>query len=362
MYSEMIKIIEGGLNCDRSRVYSYSLKLIDELEKVNEKLLARKIRNILEEKKNTMAVLEQFSGKPVDQESRMDMVQISVPKLEESLILDNRTANEINDFIKIIKNRNKLLQRGINENMSMLLYGYPGCGKTSIAEMISNKLQLPLVTVRFDTIISSLLGSTSKNIRKVFEYATSKPCILFLDEFDVVAKARDDTNEVGELKRVVNTLIQNIDLYINQGGILIAATNHEELLDKAIWRRFGYALEITKPLKNEIKRFIIELLNSYHFKLDKDSKIDRLSEIFENMSYSEIKEVMLGIIKKAIIDDEQYLKFADIVYETYLHKKKDIRDEEEMIKFLKENDVTQIEISKLLKVSMRRVREFEGDI
>ena len=361
MYSEMIKIIEGGLSGDKNRVYSYSKKLIEELEKENEKLLAKKINRIIEEKKTTMAVVEQFSGKPVDQESRMDMVQIDIPKENKFIGLDNRTENEINDFIDIIKSRNELLRRGINENMSMLLYGYPGCGKTSIAELISNRLQLPLVTVRFDTIISSLLGSTSKNIRKVFEYASSKPCILFLDEFDVVAKARDDKNEVGELKRVVNTLIQNMDLYINNGGVLIAATNHEELLDTAIWRRFGYVLEINKPLKKEIEKFIKQLIKQYKFKIDKENKISRLSESFDGMSYAEIKKVIMSVIKKAIINNQNYLNYIDIIYEIYLHKKMDIRDEEELIKFLRSNEVTQLEINQKLNISLRKIREIEGE-
>ena len=361
MYSEMIKIIEGGMSGDKYRVYSYSQKLIEELEKENEKLLAKKIQKILEDKKSTMAIVEQFSGKPVDQESRMDMVQIDMPKENNLIILDERTNNEINDFIQIVKKRSVLLKRGINENMSMLLYGYPGCGKTSIAELIANRLQLPLVTVRFDTIISSLLGSTSKNIRKVFEYATSKPCILFLDEFDVVAKARDDKNEVGELKRVVNTLIQNMDLFINNGGVLIAATNHEELLDNAIWRRFGYVLEIKKPLKKEIEKYIFQLMEQYHFKLDKENRIEKLAEVLEGMSYAEIKKVMMVVIKKAVIKNEEELNYIDIVYEVYVHKKMDIRDEDELVTFLRKNEVTQLEINQKLNISLRKIRGIEGE-
>ena len=103
MYSEMIKIIEGGLLGDKYRVYSYSKKLIEELENENETLLANKIRKLIENKKSTIAVVEQFSGKPVDQESRMDMVQINIPKENNSIILDKRTEKEINDFINIIK-------------------------------------------------------------------------------------------------------------------------------------------------------------------------------------------------------------------------------------------------------------------
>ena len=100
-----------------------------------------------------------------------------------------------------------------------------------------------------------LLGSTAKNIRKIFDYASRRECILFLDEFDVIAKLRDDKNELGELKRVVNSLIQNIDAFSND-SILIAATNHHELLDPAIWRRFTTIVSLEKPQKGEIERLL----------------------------------------------------------------------------------------------------------
>ena len=118
-----------------------------------------------------------------------------------------------------------------------------------------------MVTARLDGLVSSLLGSTAKNIRKVFDYASKRECILFLDEFDVIAKLRDDKNELGELKRVVNSLLQNIDGF-NNDSILIAATNHHELLDPAIWRRFSTIAALEKPLWDEIVRYLNTLLAS----------------------------------------------------------------------------------------------------
>lgn len=113
------------------------------------------------------------------------------------------------------------------------MYSPPGCGKTSAARYLASELKLPLITAWHDTLISSLLGNTAKNIHHIFEYAKKQPCILFLDEFDAIAKARDDAHEMGELKRVVNSLLQNIDDFL-QEGILIAATNHAKMLDTAV--------------------------------------------------------------------------------------------------------------------------------
>ena len=214
MYTEIAKIIEGGLSGDREKVYNYAKVLADNLEEIGEKSLSKKICSIINNRKSGMLALDSLSSKPVDSESRMDIVDISYPDIDvDSLVLNKDTKNEIEDFVKCYKNRDKLIAAGIDETNTLLLYGPPGCGKTTVAKYISMKTGLPLITARLDGLISSLLGSTAKNIRKIFDFASRQECILFLDEFDVIAKVRDDKNETGELKRVVNSLIQNIDIF-----------------------------------------------------------------------------------------------------------------------------------------------------
>ena len=149
-------------------------------------------------------------------------------------------------------------------------------------------MDIPIVVARFDSLISSLLGNTAKNIRKLFDYAKSKPCILFLDEFDAIAKARDDNQETGELKRVINSLLQNIDEFL-ETGILIAATNHEQLLDSAIWRRFEKVVNVNKPNSDEIKN----LVENYFEKIGSDlatddKKFEMFKTYMSNLSHSEI--------------------------------------------------------------------------
>lgn len=199
--------------------------------------------------------MDSLSAMPVDQESRLDIADIDYAPRADNLILSDSVQEMLNDFRDTIQHKSRMMSLGLDFRSTLLLYGPPGCGKTSAAKYLASELDLPLVTARFDTLISSLLGNTAKNIHRIFDFAQKQPCILFLDEFDAIAKARDDSHELGELKRVVNSLLQNIDDF-SQTGILIAATNHAQMLDSAVWRRFQTVIELSKPDNDAIMRFV----------------------------------------------------------------------------------------------------------
>ena len=214
-------------------LFRSALLLAKKLAQDGDEKSSKRIETLLLRKNNGSAITDALVAPPVDQESRMGIVDIDYKPIAPNIVLSESTIERLIDFENTIKIKDQLDGLGMPFNMSLLLYGPPGCGKTSIANYLANKLELPLVTARLDTLISSLLGNTAKNLRRIFDYASRQPCVLFLDEFDAIAKARDDTHELGELKRVVNSLLQNMDAYC-QNGIMIAATNHQELLDDAI--------------------------------------------------------------------------------------------------------------------------------
>ena len=362
MYTEISKIIEGALAGDKEKVYNYSKVLIKNLENIGEISLARKIEKILSKKKGGMVALDSFLSKPVDGESRMDMVDICYPIIKkEELVLSDEITMEIKDFIKGYKNRDKLLKAGIDDSCTLLLYGPPGCGKTTVAQYIAMETELPLVVARLDGLISSLLGSTAKNIRKIFDFASRQECILFLDEFDVIAKIRDDKNETGELKRVVNSLIQNIDVF-SKDSIIIAATNHHELLDPAIWRRFNRVLNINKPNKNEINKLINICINKSTIKFNlNEKKIDNLAHVLINLSHSDITTIINNSIKNCLINDKNEIYLFDILREIYLFINHSIFDEDKFVAFLINGGMTHKELQSY-GFSLRKVQTISSKI
>jgi SpoVK/Ycf46/Vps4 family AAA+-type ATPase len=358
MYTEIIKIIEGGLKHEPNKVVLYAKKLAEKLAEEGNEQLAKGIRNLLNNKAVSSLTMEQLlTTAPVDQETRMSIVDVFNPALGEfNVILPEMIEKNVDDFINVIKHRDKIKEMGLVAQSTLLLYGAPGVGKTTIAKYISWKTGLPLVTARLDAVISSLLGNTSKNIRKIFEYADSKPCILFLDEFDAIAKARDDQHEMGELKRVINSLLQNIDMY-TQNNVMIAATNHPELLDKAIWRRFNNVIEVGQPNMEGVSKLIEMYLGKFGDDLHSDKKkYERVIHLFTKKSPSDIRNIINNAITKSVVSNKNAVTAEDLLIENYLFDTRGKFSSEELIKYLNDNGVPKLQIAEILNLSIRQIR------
>ncbi len=185
---------------------------------------------------------------PVDKETATPIAEIifadDLP--QHSPYFSSTVTLAIDSILTEWKNFKQLLDIQSQPSRSCLIYGLPGTGKTQLALWMAREINMPVVLARLDGLMSSFLGTTSKNISNLFTFAAKYRCILLLDEFDAIAKLRNDPQEVGEIKRVVNTLLQNLDTR-KSIGFTIGITNHETLLDPAIWRRFDVQLEIPKP-------------------------------------------------------------------------------------------------------------------
>lgn len=299
---EIGKIVEGALRHDQTKVINYTKQLVSKLEIDNDSRAVAKFQRLLSAQAETTLTPMSSSNSvaiPVDSESRMNLADIIYPYENDiEVVLSKQNAEKLESFILSYQNADKLNSFGINVSNSLLLYGPPGCGKTKCAYLIAKQLNLPLVVARLDSLISSYLGTTAKNIRSLFEFSQKMPCVLFLDEFDAIAKARDDNNELGELKRVVNSLLQNIDI-MSKDSLMLAATNHQQLLDPAIWRRFDYKLEIELPDRDAIAELVTLFSNELYTFSQKE--ILEVSTMFDGLSGADIEEIITKAMRNSII-------------------------------------------------------------
>lgn len=162
------------------------------------------------------------------------------------LILPPAVLEPVNELIEEQRRADLLRSHGLDPRNRVLLAGPPGNGKTSLAEAVAHELALPLIVVRYEGIIGSYLGETASRLRRVFEYVNTRECVLFFDEFDTLGKERGDIHETGEIKRVVSSLLLQVDS-VPPHAVVITATNHPELLDRAVWRRFQLRLFLPAP-------------------------------------------------------------------------------------------------------------------
>jgi len=244
-----------------------------------------------------------FVNFPRDQKDGSDLISIINPKnYLEDVILSEENEQVINRVLNEYFSANKLKRYNIDAKRRLLFCGPPGCGKTLTAKAIAKELNLPLLYIHMDSLISSYLGETASNLRKIFKYASQDKWLIFFDEFDTIAKNRDDKNEHGELKRSVNTFLQMLDNFkINT--LLIAATNHQHLLDNAIWRRFDEIMFFDKPDKNKIKETIRKKVNIFKSDLD----LDKIAGKFIGMSYAEIERIAKEAMRYCILNDKSVL-------------------------------------------------------
>ena len=268
-------------------------------EKKGNIILAGKIRKAYADRKKSKPIYEinqntayfVQSATPRDKDSLLELYEIIHPEVTlDDIILPESQKNILKQVIREQKEADQLLMHNLQPVNRILLCGPPGCGKTMTAYAIASELGLPVAYVRLDGLVSSYLGQTSTNLRKVFDSVRNQRIILFLDEFDAIAKKRDDSNELGELKRVVTTLLQNFD-NLQNNVFLIAATNHEHLLDPAIWRRFNVTITLELPNTLQRKSLLEKWFKEYNVPAGEQINFRQLADISEGLNGAQIREL-----------------------------------------------------------------------
>ena len=299
-WREIVAIIEGGLKPDPHRVSSFADHMAQRLEDDGDSRLARRIRRLINEASRPAGSIFTGQGLPADVESQQLLIEQFLPTGSPHYpILPSSMELELRRFVELNRRSGELVSAGIDPPSTLLLFGPPGCGKTMAAIAMACDLELPLFVVRLDSLLGSFLGNSAKNLRRVFDNALASPCVLLMDEFDVIGKMRDDAHEVGEIKRLVGSLLQNLDRIQGKQQVVIAATNHHHMLDSAIWRRFDITLHLQKPGRAEIAKIIQGLITRDRLS---EAEVRTVATLSDGISGSDITRV----VKRALQDEFLY--------------------------------------------------------
>lgn len=295
---QFVRLLEAALDADLQAIRQLGAQFARQYKADDRREVQGRIGHLIRRQSAPLEASRHVERLPLDQKTRMPLVEEHVWP-SSPLLLEAEQEALLNRFVNEAKNAEKLYRAGLSSRYNLLLSGPPGTGKTFVAGHIAARLGLPFNVVRLDTVVSSLLGDTAKNIRSLFDYLMRGGGLLFLDEFDAVAKSRDDQRELGELKRVVNTLLQGLDM-VGERSVIIAATNHSRLLDPAVWRRFPYNLEIGLPGLD----LRIALWDLYLWEGRSHRSSNALGVISEGLSCSDIRELSLQARRLAVMHDE----------------------------------------------------------
>ena len=274
--------------------------------------LAEELTTLLHDAPSATSPLRQADiPLPVDLDSRLHLMRVEVePALDHEPVFAEDLEVSLNQLVEERRNPEVLVRAGLEPARTALFVGPPGVGKTLAAYWLARELKKPLVILDLAAVMSSYLGRTGSNLRHVLEYAKNVDCVLLVDELDAIAKRRDDLGEIGELKRLVTVLIQQIDDWPSS-GILLAATNHPDLLDPAIWRRFELHLDFPLPEEHAVARFVESTLKACLPLAKKWAGI--LGVVFAGRSFSDVERELTAVRRRAALGNrplgEELAKF-----------------------------------------------------
>lgn len=319
------QLIKSGAQGDSASFRAASEAVIKEEREKNHHLLANDLERLLygdqARAPNSVRKLHVVSALQTNKDNGLALLEERPVVREEKDIILSDSAQSVLDEILMGHNRADVLRSyGMQPAQKLLFCGPPGCGKTLVAEVIANSLSLPLILVRLDSVISSFLGETAANLRKVFDYIASQPVVALFDEFDALTKDRGDSADHGELKRSVNAVLQMMDGYRGE-SILIATTNYETLLDKAVWRRFDEIVRLEMPNLEQIKRLLALKLSGIRRNFEPDD--GQIASLFKGMSHADIERVLRRAVKEMILSGREFLEKSHIdtaLAREYRHK------------------------------------------
>lgn len=295
----LLKLIRAGNSGDRILFKKVVESLIAEEKGKQHLVLANQLQEVLQNSEPSVNENRNSLSKGLLEDKFENFLfRIHPKKSFEDIILNPLDYKIINEVVEEHHRSDLLRSYNLEPRNRILLVGPPGNGKTSLAEVIAHSLMIPFYVIRYDGIIGSYLGETASRLKAMFDFIRTQECVLFFDEFDSIGKERGDLHETGEIKRVVSSLLLQIDR-LPSYNVVVAATNHPELLDKAVWRRFQIRVELNKPDLKMIEKWIAKFESQAKYSLHQSHK--SIAAQLVGRSFSEIEEFIFDIQRKYIL-------------------------------------------------------------
>lgn len=295
----LLGLVKAGIQGDRSLFHRTVDAIIAEERGKQHHVLADQLEETL--RKNGKATT---TSQPIlSNGTHQALLHETVPQRSMSdLILPAAVRQACQEIVEEQHRADLLRAHSVEPRHRVLLIGPPGNGKTCLAETLAQSLGVALLSVRYEGVVGSFLGETAGRLNKLFEHVTTRPCVLFFDEFDTLGKERGDVHDTGEIKRVVSSLLLQIDR-LPSYVVVVAATNHQELLDRAVWRRFQLRLELPPPTAAQVAEWF--RLAGERWKLPADLAPKSIAQRVKFESFAEMEDFALDVVRRTILSQGQ---------------------------------------------------------
>ena len=293
----LISLVKASVNNDKSAVRTVVENIIADEKGKQHRILADRLSRVLHANGNGARPFHRDAHENGNR-AREFLAELNPTYQLADLVLAEHTRKNVDELLEEQHRASLLRSHGVNPRHRVMLVGPPGNGKTSLAEAIAESLALPFFVIRYESLIGSYLGETASRLKRVFDYVRTTPCVVFFDEFDAIGKERGDTHETGEIKRVVSSLLMQVD-ELPSYAVIIVASNHAELLDRAVWRRFQLRLSLPAPTQRDLARYFDTQFHK--FKWQPNIPSSTLAQRLGAISYAEAMDFILDVRRREVL-------------------------------------------------------------
>lgn len=294
----LVELVRHAMGGNQPAIRQSVERLIAEEEQKGHRILAERLEKALQVPHSPRSSPSPFLEQGGAASQKALYYETLTARRLDSLVLAPHISAQIRELVEEQQRVELLHAHNLCARHRVLLAGPPGNGKTSLAEALAGELAYPLITIRYESLMGSYLGETSGRLKSVLDYARTRRCVLFLDEFEILGKERGDSREVGEIKRIVSTLLLQLDAMPDY-VVIVAASNHPEMLDRAVWRRFQLRLELPLPTEAQLAHFIRVI--SDRCEVDFGDPAEVIAAQLAGLNFAETEEFCLGIVRRIVL-------------------------------------------------------------